>query len=215
MHNHNPSGPGAYDSDPEEEFLRAFDARIQSEARRVIPSELFSTDVLDLEVEDLAQEIRIKLWTSHRKRPITHPKSYIGAIARTTAVDLVRGHRPAIPLLGDTDDEPGPGDFLVAQSEGCRDPHFEFELREIDSTLLKILAEAILALPPRQQRSILLALKEHKDDTLPLLNLLKSQGIDIQSVEWPEEEYEIHLLKASLAVARKKLRYLLAEFMEG
>jgi hypothetical protein len=63
--------------------------------------------------------------------------------------------------------------------------------------------------------SILLTLFESKDDALPLLSLLKVQGIDIELSDWLEEEREIHLLKASLAVARKKLQYILAEFMEN
>jgi len=214
MKDHSPSSPGAYDSDSEDEFLLANDAHIRSEARRAMPSGLFHAAVLDLETDDFAQELRIKLWASHQKRCITHPKAYIKTIAYTTAIDLVRHHKPTVSLFDDTGEEPGPGDFLVAQSEGLQDPLYEIESGEIDPHLLKKLTVAILALPARQKQAVLYALTVHKYDALPLLCALKAQGTDIEAGDWLEDEREVHLLNASLMVARKKLKYLLAEFME-
>jgi RNA polymerase sigma factor (sigma-70 family) len=207
-------GLGPYDSDPDNKFLVEHDARIQVEAHKAVPPDLFSEDVLDLEADDLAQNIRIKLWTSHQKRTITHPKAYIRTIAHTTAVDMVRRHRPTVSLSRDADGELGLGDLLVAQNEGFQDPAYEVEIREIDRDLLMKLVEAIIALPPRQRQAMLYTLKESKDDAFPLIIELKTHGVDIEGVDWPEEEREVHLLSASLAVARKKLQWLLAEFIE-
>jgi Sigma-70 region 2 len=215
MNDHTPSGPGAYDSDAGDEFLVAQNAHIQFEARRAIPLDLFSGDVLDLEADELAQTIRIKLWTSHQKHPITHPRAFIRTIAYTTAIDMVRRHRPTVSLFGDADGELCLGDRLVAQNEGFQDPANEIELGEIDTSFLTKLMRAILALPPRQKQATLYALKDCKEDALPLINALKVYGIDIEAMDWPDEPGEVHLLRASLTVARKKLRWLLAEFMEN
>jgi hypothetical protein len=108
------------------------------------------------------------------------------------------------------DEELGLDDLLVARSEGLQDPSWEFEAGKIDSNLLRKLTKAILALPPRQRQAILCALKEHKDDALPLINILKAHSIDIEAVDWPEEPREVQQLRASLWIARKKLQGLLA-----
>ncbi len=187
-------GPGAYDSDSDDEFLAAHDVHIRYEARRAIPLDLFSRDVLDLEADELAQKIRIKLWASHQKYPIIHPGAYIRTIARTTAIDMVRRHRPTVSLFGDADGELCFGDHIPAQNEGFQDPADEIELGEVDTDFLTMLMKAILA--------------------LPLIDALKVYGIDIEAMDLPDEPGEVRLLKASLTVARKKLRWLLAEFME-
>jgi DNA-directed RNA polymerase specialized sigma24 family protein len=213
MKDYTPFGPGAYDSDPDEEFLVEQDGHIQAEARKAVPSNLFSEEILDLETDELMQNMRIKLWLARQSRSIIHPKAYIRTIAYTAAIDMVRRHRPTVPLFGDTDGELGLGNLLVAQGEGFQDPAYEIASGEIDTDFLAKLVEAILALPPRQRQAMLYALKDRKDDAFPLINALKVYGIDIEAMSWPDEENEVHLLKASLVVARKKLQWLLAEFM--
>src|SRR6266436_5237168 len=98
MKDHTPLGPEAYDSDPDAEFLVQYDEFIQTAARKAIPQGLFSKDALELEIDDLTQNIRIKLWESRQKRPITNPRAYIKAIAYTKAIDIVRRHKPTISL---------------------------------------------------------------------------------------------------------------------
>lgn len=213
MKGYTTSRPGAYDSDPDEEFLVKHDAQIRAEAWKALPFALYSEDVYDLEVDDLAQTIRIKLWASRQKRAITCPKAYIRTISRTAAVDSVRRHKPSASLSGNTDEDPGPGDLLVAQGEGLQDPSYEIEADKIDPDLLTKLAKAILALPPRQRQAMLYALKDRKDDALPLINFLKAYMVDIEAMEWPEDKREVQLLRASLSIARKKLQSLLIEFM--
>jgi DNA-directed RNA polymerase specialized sigma24 family protein len=215
MKNHSFAGPGAYDSDSDDEFLATHDADIRSAARRAVPSGLSSANVVELDPDDVAQVMRYKLCSSRQKRPITSPKSYIRAVAHTTVVDIIRRHKPTVSLYSDTVEEPGPADFLIARNEGFQDPLYELELREIDSTHLAKLVEGILALPSRQRQAIIYVLKKSKNDGLPLLSALEARGIDIDSGGWLAGEREIHLLKASLAVARKKLHYLLAEFRES
>lgn len=212
MKDHTPLGSGTCVSDPDEEFLVEYDAQILAETRKAFPLALFSEDVLDLEVDELAQNIRVKLWIARQKRSITHPKAYIRAIAHTTAIDMVRRYRPDVSLSGDADGELCPCDFLVAQNEGFRDPAYEIELREIDPDLLTNLVEAILTLPPRQRQAMFSVLREHRDDVLPLINAFKAREIDVEEIISPDETCEKYLLKASLSVARKKLQWLLKRF---
>jgi DNA-directed RNA polymerase specialized sigma24 family protein len=203
----------AYDSDPENEFLAEYDSYIQAEARKAFPSRLFPKDMFELEVTELAQIIRIKLWKAYQKRTINNPRAYIRMIAYTSAVDMVRHHQPTISLFTEMNGEPGRCDFELAQNERLRDPAFEIELGEIDRSLLTKLVEAILALPHRQRHAVLYSLKEHHDEVQSLINALKDKGIDIATINWPREKYEVYLLKASLSIARKKLQWLLRELI--
>ena len=111
-------GLSAYDNDPDNEFLVEHDACIQAKARKVIPSGLFSEDVLDLEIDELAQTIRIKLWESRQKRFISNPEAYVSAIAYTTSVDMMRRHRPTVSLFADENEELSLSNILVARSAG-------------------------------------------------------------------------------------------------
>lgn len=210
-----PLGPGAYDSDPDEEFLVKHDSYVQAEARKVFPSELFSEDISGLEIGELQQIIRIKLWKACQKSTISNPKAYIRKVAYTTAVDMIRQHKPTVFLSTDINGESNLDDLQLAQNEEFRDPAYEIELGEINPSLLMKLIGAILSLPPRQRQAVFLSLKEHQDEIAPLVNALKDKGIDIEAMDWPKEEHEIYLLKASLSVARKKLRGLLHEFISG
>jgi len=211
MKDHTPLGLGAYDSDPDAEFLVQYDEFIQTAARKAIPQGLFSKDALELEIDDLTQNIRIKLWESRQKRPITNPRAYIKAIAYTKAIDIVRRHKPTVSLSVDENGDPCLGNLLISRIEGFQDPAYEVELEEIDPALLTKIVEAILSLSPRQRQAVLYSIREHKEDCLPLMRTLMAQGLDIEALELPDEKSAVCLLKASLSVARKKLQSLREE----
>ena len=211
MKDHTPLGLGAYDSDPDAEFLVQYDKCIQTAARKAIPQGLISKDALELEIDDLTQNIRIKLWESRQKRPITNPRAYIKAIAYTKAIDIVRRHKPTVSLSVDENGDPCLGNLLILRNQGFQDPAYEVELEEIDPALLTKIVEAILSLPPRQRQAVLYSIREDKEDCLPLIRALMAQGLDIEALELPDEESAVCLLKASLSVARKKLRSLREE----
>jgi DNA-directed RNA polymerase specialized sigma24 family protein len=202
------SGLGAYDSDPDEEFLVEYDAYIRAQVWKAIQRGLFTTVAFDLEVDELVQTIRIKLWDARRKRTINHPRAYIRKIAYTTAIDMVRRYRSNTSLPTDIDEDLCLGDLLVAQNEGYQDPAYEIELREIDSYFIEKLMQGILSLPPRQRQALLYSIREHWEESLPLIKAFKAQGLDIEILDLSDEECEVHLLKASLSVARKKLQRL-------
>lgn len=214
MKDHIPLGLGAYDSDPDDEFLVEHDSYIRGEARKVFPSRLFPEGVFELEVNELTQTIRIKLWKARQKSTISNPRAYIRKVAHTAVVDTVRRHKPTVSLSTVMNGETSPGDFQLAQHEGfIQDPAYEIELGEIDPALLTKLVDVILGLPSRQKQAVLCSISEHQDDVPSLVNAFKSRGINIEAINWPEEEHEVHLLKASLSPARKKLWWLLKELM--
>lgn len=202
-----PLGLGAYDSDSDEEFLVEYDAYVRAEARKVA-SWLFTKGVFDLEADELAQIIRIKLWNARQKHTISNPPAYIRMIAHSTAVDMIRRHRSSISLPTDADGELSLGNLLVARNKGYQDPAYEIELGEIDPYLLKKLVQGILSLPPRQRQSLLFSLRARWEEGLPLIRAFKAQGLDIEVLDFPDEARVVHLLKASLSAARKKLHSL-------
>ena len=164
--------------------------------------------MFDCESDELAQIIRIKLWKARRKYTIKNPPAYIRKVAHTTAVDIIRHHRSSIPLSTDEDGEFNLSNHLAARNEGYRNPAHEFELIEIDPYFIKKLVLEILSLPPRQRRSLLFSLREYREEALSLVKAFKVQGLDTEVLDFPEGKKEVHLLKASLSVARKKLRRL-------
>src|SRR5689334_15543779 len=125
MDNCIPLGISAYDCESDERFLVRNDVNIRKEAWRAIPKKCFSEDVLDLEVDEFAQSIRIKLWKSRQGRPITNPRAYIRTIAHTTAVDIVRRHKPSVSLSDTENDESELSTLLTTKNEGFQDPAYE------------------------------------------------------------------------------------------
>jgi len=142
-------GLSAYENDPVDMFLAQNEPHIQSEVRKVVKS--FSSDgILDLEVDELAQAVRVKLWKACQKQPIKHPRAYIMAVARTTAIDVIRRHKSVLYLSMNVYGELEQGNLLMTLNEGFKDPALEIELVEVEPLFLASLVEAILTLPPRQ-----------------------------------------------------------------
>ncbi len=204
--------PNACNNDLDNEFLIQYDECIRTIARKAIPRGIFSEDVLDLEIDNLAQCIRIKLWESRQKRFIVNPKAYIRTIARTKVIDLVRCHRETISLFTEENGGPNLSDLLAAQNEGFRDPAYEIEREEISIGSLAKLVDAILALPSRQRHAILYSLKMSSDEVPLVINALKARGVDVVAID-PLDKKSEGLLKASLFVTRKKLQWLREEFI--
>jgi len=66
--------------------------------------------------------------------------------------------------------------------------------------------DEILKLPTRQQRAMICALKDQVADILPLTEAFAARGLDIGAINWPRKKDEVRQLRASLGVARAKLR---------
>jgi DNA-directed RNA polymerase specialized sigma24 family protein len=201
--------PSAYnDNFDVDKMLEDYDAFIVALARKNVPSNVTSPEVIDLDIDELAQNTRIKLWIASEKKRITNLKAYIRCIIRTQSVNMVREHQPVLPLPTDEEGELYQGNLLVTPSEGMRDPVEELEQEEMIADYIAEAVDEVLKLPPRQQLSMICSLKEEVDDLLLIVNAFKDKGVDIETVNSLQEKEEVQRNRASRSVARKKMRSL-------
>lgn len=205
-------GPSAFDSDNEaEEILKKHDSYILDLSRKKVPKNIVNPAILADEIEELSQKVRIKFWLALRKKRIKNPqafKAYIRCIVYTEVIDMVRQHKPTISLPLDEHGELRQGSPLLMSNEGLQDPLYEVEQEETIAEYLKETIEAVLKLPSRQQYAMICSLKDQLDDMLLFVDALRTHKTDLEGVEWPEERTEMQRLRASLTIARKKLRHL-------
>lgn len=192
-------------------FLEEYDVYIQSLVQTQFPFATFTADVVDLEIDEMVQLIRIKLWLILQKRPIHHPKAYIRKTAHTIKIDTIR-QRKLFPLPVNDDGELCNGNVLITPGKGMRDPAYEVDAQEVDPDTLRWIAANVEALPSRQQFALICRLKDTIDDALVLVASLQNLDVDPETVHWPEDDDDEKMrLKASLSVARKKLQSALPE----
>ncbi len=190
-------------------MLEQLNGYIQRLAKQHTPRHVSLYETLDLETEELAQNIRIKLWLALRKEAIGSPKAYIRRIAFNEAVNMIRGCKKTLPLLFDEDGEPYQGNTIQVFEEEMQDPARQLEQEETLADYARWLANVVDSLPARQRRALLCTLKDQCDDIISLINTFKEQKIDVEATQWPEDKVDRNRLKSSLSVTRKKLRQLL------
>ncbi len=192
-------------NDFEEAFLMRHDMYIRFLVIKRFPHHLFHAEVLDMEIDELVQKVRIKLWRVLKRQPITNPNALIMRIVRSVIVDMVRRYKPVHSLYMDGDGESDQGHLLMTSDEGLHDPAYEFEQKEIDIELAALIIQAIQRLPSHQRYSVTCALNDHLDSIRPFVTIFKAYGIDIEATHWPDSRAEMQSLKTSLSVSRKKL----------
>ncbi len=192
-----------YDTD---ELLNQYDTYIAAIARKKIPRNVIPPEILSDEIDELAQRIRIKLWQISQKKHINFPKAYIGCIAHTESVDIVRRYKSTLALFTREAYEIYQDNSKATPSEGIQDPAEKFEQEEVIREWTTRLVEEICTLPPRQMRAMLCLLKDQMEDFLPLIEALRNYGVDFEEMNWPNEREEAQRLRASLSIARKKLK---------
>ena len=193
-----------YDASEIDEILRGNDDYIVALSREKVPRQIASPEVLDLEIHELAQRSRIKLWRTLLKRNVIYIKSYIRFIVRSESIDMVRSHKPYLPLQVDEDGELYQGNVLVTPSEGMQDPLYELLQKETAEEYLLQAVDLLCSFPHCQQQVMVCSLNEQVDDARTLTKAFKKFKINI--VGWPQEKKELKKLKASLSAAHKRLR---------
>ena len=193
-------------SDEINEILVQYDGFIQCLAQRSIPRNIVSVAEIDMEIDDLAQNTRFKLWMALQKRDINNVKIYIRGIMRNEVVTMVRQHEPTTQLVTNDEGELPQIYIVVAASQEAYDPTEHAEREEMLERYSSNLTRDVVKLPPQQQRAMLCALKEQIADLLPLVDMFLPHGIDVESLDWPEAENELRSSRVSLSIARKKLR---------
>jgi DNA-directed RNA polymerase specialized sigma24 family protein len=201
------SGLSVSASDPYiDEILEQYDAYILVLARKNVPRNIVPPEKLHDEIEELAQTVRIKFWHVLQKQRIINLKPYIHLIVLSEVIDMVRKYHPNFPLPLDEDGELYRGNMIATSSVEMQDPATVVEQAEAFEIIAQGTLEALLKLPPRQLYAMICALKDRSDDAQPLIDSLKSYIEDFDEIQWPEEKDKLQSLRASLAVARKKLR---------
>ena len=158
--------------------------------------------VLDLELDEVIQRVRIKLWQALEKRDIHYPYAYIKLIIQSEFIDMTRRQKPSLSLS--LDEELNHAEVEIA-ARHVADPA-ETVAQQMDASIcLKEMIQAVLALPPRQQYAMICSLKERVDDLRQLIEVFKAYKMDIQAIQWPAGKAENQLLHASLVPAKKTL----------
>ena len=214
-------GTSAYDSDPEiEEILVRLDPYIVASVEKMArhSSNIARPEVVDLEIDEITQRVRIKFWGALKEKPIAYPKAYIRTIVNNEFNDIPRKRKAPLPLPTDEDGEIHLGNTLLAEREGMSDPAYEFELDEGLNGWMALAAQAISHLSPRQKHAMICLLKERIDNRIQLVEAFERHKVNIEDFAWPDNEADEIRLKASIYAARyniaQRIGILLAEYKQ-
>ncbi len=188
-----------------EDILSRFDPYIITQVQHLRNCSSLATHpaVLDLEIDDLIQRVRIKLWQALAKTEIRYPYAYIKRIIRNEIVDMARLHKPLVPLP--SEEEWNEHEVKISLEQPGSDPAEEVEQQLDALAYLNQTIQAILKLPPRQRLAMICSLKDRVDDRAQLINAFKRYRVDIEFIRWPTDKEEKQVVQASLAHARKAL----------
>lgn len=161
--------------------------------------------VLDLEVDELCQLVRIKFWHALEEKEIEYPKAYIKRIVYSEIIDMMRRLHPVQPLSEDQEGEIYRGKVLVTPGEEMSDPADVIEHYEEATTRIEDVVEAVMKLSQRQRHVMICFLRDHADNLPLLMNAFKKRKADIALWQWPREKEKKQLLLASLSYARHNM----------
>jgi DNA-directed RNA polymerase specialized sigma24 family protein len=198
-------GVSEEDRDPDiEEILVQLDSYIVALVQKMArsSSNIARPEVLDLEIDEITQRVRIKFWMALEAKKIEHHRAYIRTIVSNEFHDLGRKRKAPLPLPTDEDGELYMGKVLLSESEGLADPAIEFGNEEAMDELIELTAHVVTDLPPRMQRSMICHLKEQVDAGIRLIEAFEKHKININAYRWPDDKADTKRLKASLSPAR-------------
>jgi len=95
-----------------DEILREYDAYIIALARKELPHIVMHTELLEDDIDEIAQMTRVKLNAALRKGPINNLAAYIRSIVRSQRIDFLRKHKYSLPLILDAEGEIQQGKVL-------------------------------------------------------------------------------------------------------
>lgn len=189
-----------------DETLSEIDTFLRGIARKQLPHTIIRQGTEDMEASDLAQHTLIKLWEEMQKRSITHYRAYARTIMRNASMDMVRRYRPVSQLPLNEHGELDHGQLLFASSEATNDPALQIEQQDSLTQLIRAVVDDVLKLPFQQRRAMICDLKDQIADLLPIAEAFFERGVDIETINWSQDQRELRSQRVSLGVARKKLR---------
>ena len=191
------------DSDIEEILVR-FDSYVVMlvQKKACSSSNIARPEVLDLEIDEIIQRVRIKFWRALLTKHIDHHRAYIRSIVSNEFNDLGRRRKAPLPLPTDEDGELYMGDVLLSESNELADPAIAFEKEEATDDLLKLTVQVVTVLPPRMKLAMINHLKDQVDSLIRLTEAFEKREVNIKTMKWPEDPADSKRLKASLSPAR-------------
>jgi RNA polymerase sigma factor (sigma-70 family) len=187
-----------------EEILAHYDGYIVTLVRERIAQNpnIANSAVLDLEIDELVQQVRIKFWRALEEKDIQYPKAYVKCVVNSEFIDMTRRRKPVQSLSEDEEGEIYRGNVLVTPGEEMADPAEVVERREETRGRLREVVNAVMELPERQQHVMICSLQDRVDDPRPLENEFTMRKKDIKRWRWPKDKIERQRLQASLSYAR-------------
>src|SRR6266487_1301277 len=201
----NLGGVSEKESDPEiQEILVRFDSYVVMlvQKKACSSSNIARPEVLDLEIDEIIQRVRIKFWRALLTKHIDHHRAYIRSIVSNEFNDLGRRRKAPLPLPTDEDGELYMGDVLLSESNELADPAIAFEKEEATDDLLKLTVQVVTDLPPRMKLAMINHLKDQVDSLIRLTEAFEKRAVNIKTMKWPEDPADSKRLKASLSPAR-------------
>ncbi|MBV9258866.1 MAG: sigma-70 family RNA polymerase sigma factor [Ktedonobacteraceae bacterium] len=191
--------------------LEALNEYIKNLAKKHVPHSYIPAELIDLEIDEIAQKTRVKFWMAQQRNSISHPHAYIRVIIMNVVADTVRTYKRMSRLPLDSDGELCQEGISRFVEREMQDPADEIEREEAFIETLMMAVKYVQILPPRQREAVMHALKKYMVDLPPpLTEVLALHGLELESITWPTERDEIQRLRASLSIAQKKLRALRA-----
>lgn len=188
-------------------ILESMDQYIRDLTYRNIPRNSVPEAMLDLEVAEFAQNVRIKLWQALQREDITNLKAYIRRIVRTQAVDIARKYKHFCSLPSGEYCDLQQDTIMVTPGDETKDPAVVLEeLETVTNRAVEIL-DRVLALPLHQRQPVLYLFYDQAVDLLPLMRIFLDRGLEITDTAPPPQDNNVlKSYRSSLSIARKKLR---------
>lgn len=190
-----------------EEILEQYDGYIKFTALKFVTyiRKYTHADVTDLEIDELVQLTRVKLWQALLQKKIVNLKGYIRRIVHNESVSMGR-KRMLYPLPEDEERELYQGEILVKVGTDMDDPALEMEQKEMAAHYVKHCVCAALSLPECQKRAFLLSLRDRLDDIIMLADTCRLYNVDLATITGPTNAQELHSTRSSISIARRKVR---------
>ncbi len=188
------------------EILEKLDNELRTFASKKVPYSTFPSGVHGIELDEIIQRTRIKLWKALQKGHIARPEIYVRYIVFTEIVDMARRNKRNFCLSIDDYFDIEYGEHIAPSKNVMHNPEDAYEQKEAVVVYIKVIEDVVPRLPPHQQYAILCYLKDCLADIPQLMDILLKYGLNLEGVHWPEDKDELQKLRASASVARKKMR---------
>ena len=189
-----------------DKILEDVDSEIIRLAGIKVPRNAIRPEIVPFEIDDLAQDTRIKLWRELNKGHVRNPRAYAYCITGTLTIDRVRKFTKVSFFPLDTVDVLAQEEVTTGATYRMQDPAIMYEEKEAVEMLVEAIAKGLSLLPPQQQHAALCMFKKKAIIMQPLLDAFLKYGLDIEAVYWPETREEQQRIRASYLVARRKLK---------